>query len=133
MASEKQKHTDLDKETLEQIVKELNKRRSQIIEDLELIAKDDETEEDGMKAKFPDFGSKSDENAQEISEYSTNLATEKVLQSTIRDIDSTLERIKKGTYGICKYCDKEINKKRLVARPVASACIECKTKLQNQI
>ena len=83
------------------------------------------------KAKFPDIGDKPDENVQEIDEYTTNLATEKVLESTLRDIDNALERIKKGTYGVCKYCGKEIGEKRLLARPVASACVECKNRLQS--
>ena len=83
-------------------------------------------------AKFPNFGDKADENAQEIGEYTTNLATENVFEKTLRDINGALERIKKGEYGICKYCGEEIGKKRMQARPVASACVKCKTKLQSQ-
>ena len=78
-------------------------------------------------------GDKIDENAQEISEYTTNLATEKILESTLRDIEAALERIEKGTYGICKYCGQEIGKERMLARPVASACVECKTRLQSAV
>jgi RNA polymerase-binding protein DksA len=81
-------------------------------------------------AKFPEYGDKPDENAQEISDYTTNIATEKVLEKTLEDINKALERIEKGTYGICKYCGREIDQKRLVARPVASSCIACKTELQ---
>ena len=85
------------------------------------------------RVKFPEYGDKADENAQEIDEYSTNLATDKVLESTWRDIISALDRIAQGSYGICKYCQKPIGKKRMLARPVASTCVECKTKLQNTI
>lgn len=122
----KQLNPDLDEKTVENIKKELLVRREQIIEDLKDLGK-----EEG-RIKFPEFGDKSDENAQEIGEYSTNLATDKVLEATLRDIESALERIEKGEYGICKYCKKPINVKRLQARPVASACVECKTKLQSQ-
>lgn len=118
----------LNKSEISEIKEELLARRAQIIEDLKDIVDPGE----GGKVKFPEYGSKSDENAQEIAEYTTNLATDKALESTLRDIDSTLERIDKGTYGICKYCNKDIPKKRMQARPVASACIECKTKLQSQ-
>ncbi len=121
----------LDKKTIEELKKELESRKKQILEDLKDIAKNDDHESDGMTAKFPEYGDKADENAQEISEYSTNLATEKLLEKTLRDINSALDRIKEGTYGICKYCGEPIGKKRMKARPVASACVSCKEKLQN--
>ena len=110
---------------MENLKKELLERKKKIMEELNKVADKGE-----YRAKFPDLGDKPEENVQEIDEYSTNLATEKILESTLRDIDSALERIKKGTYGVCKYCDKEIGEKRLLARPVASACVECKSKLQ---
>ena len=124
----------LDKDTITQIKTELLARKKQIINDLNDIEDtSDENVPDAQKVKFPDFGDKPDEHAQEIDEYSTNLAANKVLESTLRDIDNTLDRIEKGAYGICKYCQKDIGKKRMVARPVASACMECKTKLQKQV
>ncbi len=121
----------ISKEVIEKIKTDLLSRREQIVKDLGSITRKDEHEKDEHRAMFPQYGDKIDENAQEISEYSTNLATEKILESTLRDIESTLSRIDKGTYGICKYCGREIEEKRLLARPVASACVECKTKLQS--
>ena len=100
--------------------------------DLNEISKD-KNNKNNLNVKFPDFGDKTDENAQEVGEYTTNIAKEKLLRSALRDIEGTLERIENKEYGICKYCKKEINIKRLQARPVASACIECKTKLQNKL
>ena len=127
----KQGDNDIDKKTLTEIKKDLLSRKKQILGDLKDIAGKDTHDKDEHKALFPDYGEKPDENAQEIGEYTTNLATEKVLESTLRDITNALDRIEKGTYGICKYCKKPIGKKRILARPVASACVECKTKLQN--
>ncbi|MCK4553621.1 TraR/DksA family transcriptional regulator [Candidatus Parcubacteria bacterium] len=123
----------MDKKIIEKIKKDLQARKKQIEEDLAAFTKKDEHERDEHRTKFPDFGNKSDENVQEIGEYSTNLATEKVLENTLRDINKTLDRIAKGAYGICKYCGKEIGEKRLLARPVSSACIECKNKLQKAV
>lgn len=117
----------IDKKTLEKIKNDLLKRKEQILDDL-----DDTSDKQGdrYRAKMPEYGDKLDDNAQETSEYSTNLATEEVLKKTLRDIDSALENIEKGTYGICKYCKEPISDKRLLARPIASSCIKCKTKLQ---
>jgi len=120
----KQKKNNLNKKTIEEIKEKLLQEKKQILEDLKDISEDDQV-------KFPDLGDKNDENAQEVSEYETNLVKDKVLESALKDIDSALERIEKGDYGICKYCHEEIGEKRLLARPVASACIDCKTKLQN--
>jgi DnaK suppressor protein len=120
----------ISKEAIKQIKEDLIIRREQILKDLNSVSKKDDHDKDDHRATFPEYGDKSDENAQEISEYSTNLATEKILESTLRDIESALERIEKNSYGVCKYCGKDIGEKRLLARPVASACVECKTKLQ---
>jgi len=115
---------------IEKIKESLERRRVLLLQELKDLSKKDSHEEDNKSAIFPNFGSKPDENAQEISEYSTVVMAEKVLEKTIEEIDDALERIKKGTYGICKYCGHEINEKRLLARPTASSCIDCKTKLQ---
>jgi len=117
----------LEKQDIEEIKKDLLARKEQLHRDFE-----DAGEDENGKLKFPEYGDKLDENAQEISEFTTNVATDKVLHETLRDIEAALQRIEDGTYGICKYCKQPIGKKRMQARPVASACIPCKTKLQNQ-
>ncbi len=127
------KDQELTKQDINTIKDELIRRREQIINDLEDIVEKKGGNKKISKVKFPEYGDKSDENAQEVGEYTTNLVTDKVLESTLRDIESTLKRIEDGSYGICKYCKKQIPKKRMLARPVASACIECKTKLQSQL
>lgn len=120
----------LDSKILAEIKAELLARKQQILESLEDISQKDPHEADNLASKFPEYGDKPDENAQEISDYTTNSAAEKVLEKTLADIEGALNRIEKGTYGICKYCGQPIAPKRLQARPVASACITCKTELQ---
>ena len=120
----------MDKKVLEKIKKDLLARKKQVEEDLKSFTDKDEHDKDEHHAKFPDYGDKSDESVQEIDDYTTNLATEKILERALRDINNALVRIKKGDYGICKYCKKEIGEKRLLARPVANTCIVCKIKLQ---
>lgn len=46
----------------------------------------------------------------------------------ILKIRDALDRIDKGTYGICQTCGSEVSIKRLKARPVTTQCIDCKTK-----
>lgn len=121
----------LSQEEMANIKKDLLERKKQILSDLSNISREDSHETDHRSAKFPEYGDKPDENAQEISQYSTDLVTEKVLEKTLRDIEVALTRIEDGSYETCKYCAGPIGKKRLIARPVASACITCKTNLQN--
>ncbi len=120
----------MDKKIVAKIKKDLLSSKKQLMEDLKSFTKKDEHAKDEHHTEFPNYGDKSDENVQEIDEYTTNLAKEKVLESALRDIDNALDRITKGTYGICKYCKQEIGEKRLMARPVANTCISCKTRLQ---
>jgi DnaK suppressor protein len=120
----------LDKKIIAEIEKSLLAQKKQILGDLDDISREDNHEADNMTAKFPEYGDKPDENVQEISDYSADVVTEKVLEKSLEDIDKALERIAKGTYGICKYCGNPIAEKRLLARPTASSCIKCKTELQ---
>lgn len=44
----------------------------------------------------------------------------------IGKIKDALDRLDKGTFGICEECGKDISAKRLEARPVTTLCIDCK-------
>lgn len=84
-------------------------------------------------SEFPDYGSKEDENAEEVATYETNLRLEETLESELRDIATALDKIKKGTYGICKYCGKTIAEDRLRARPTSGSCVECKKTITQEL
>jgi len=122
--------TLLQKTTISEIEKNLVIQKNQITHDLKELSRPDDHESDNTSTKFPEYGDKPDENAQEITDYTTNLATEKVLEKSLADINKALDSIKKGTYGLCKYCGNPIPEKRLIARPTASSCVACKTELQ---
>jgi DnaK suppressor protein len=49
----------------------------------------------------------------------------------LKKIDLALEKIEEGTYGECENCGEEIAVARLMARPVAQLCIDCKTEQEN--
>ena len=121
------KEVKINQKVLAQIKTELQTQKEKIELELNKVANNSADH----AAKFPEYGDKPDENAQEIEGYTTNLATKEMLEANLRDINSSLKRIEEGSYGVCKYCGNEIGEKRLLARPVASACVDCKTKLQN--
>ncbi len=45
----------------------------------------------------------------------------------ITKVKEALERIEDGTFGTCESCGRPISEKRLMARPMTTQCIECKT------
>ena len=47
-------------------------------------------------------------------------------RSLLNKIDQTLEKLEEGVFGDCEKCGEEIGMKRLLARPVAGLCIDCK-------
>ena len=46
----------------------------------------------------------------------------------ILKMKEAIQRIDNGTFGICDDCGEEISEKRLIARPVTTQCIDCKTR-----
>ncbi len=119
-------------EILEKIKADLLARKASLDKELkEFTESDDDHGYNHRVAQIPDYGDESDENAQEVEQYTTNLEADKVLEKTLSDINKALESIDDGSYGKCKYCGNEIEEKRLLVRPFSSSCVSCKTKLQN--
>ena len=92
----------------------------------EILGEADKTRNDmtGSASAFPDPTDRA------------SLETDRNLSLRIRDrerkliskIREALERIEAGTYGICERCGGEIAEKRLIARPVTTMCIACKSR-----
>lgn len=77
---------------------------------------------------FPDMG---DQATAEI-DRSFMLRLRGREQKLLKKIEQVLESIERGNYGICEVCGCEIEIERLVARPVTSMCIECKTEQEDE-
>ncbi len=119
-------------EILEKIKADLLTRKKQLETELsDFTASDDDHGYNHRVAQIPNYGDESDENAQEVEQYTTNLEADKVLEKTLSDINGALKSIEDGSYGKCKYCGNDIEEKRLLVRPFSSSCVACKTKLQN--
>ncbi|MFH0911343.1 MAG: TraR/DksA C4-type zinc finger protein [Planctomycetota bacterium] len=50
----------------------------------------------------------------------------------IGEIDEALDRIERGTYGICGECGEAIGLRRLRARPHADLCVTCQQKQEQE-
>lgn len=87
---------------------------------------------DKGKALWDEYGSKDEENAAEVSDFQDKLSMEKNLEQSISQVQSALEHVDDGTYGICQNCGKPIEAKRLELVPSASTCIDCVKKARVQ-
>lgn len=52
------------------------------------------------------------------------------LKKDLKEIESALKKIKKGTYGICERCKKQIAAERLEVKPQAVYCLKCEGELE---
>ena len=52
-------------------------------------------------------------------------------RNLIIKVRQALERIDNGTFGICELCGEKIDENRLLARPITTQCIECKTEMEH--
>jgi DnaK suppressor protein len=50
----------------------------------------------------------------------------------LKEIDSALDKIASGNYGVCDECEEPIAEKRLEANPVATYCISCQRLLEEK-
>ena len=48
----------------------------------------------------------------------------------LKEIDDALERVRRGTFGRCEECHKEVPRARLRALPYTRHCVDCARKLQ---
>ena len=109
----------------EEIQKDLVKQRAVLLEEAgELIA-------EGLNPTSENIPDMSDQASAEADQYFLMRLRERE-QKLLKKIDEALERITRGTFGICERCGEEIGLKRLEARPVTTLCIDCKTKQEEE-
>jgi RNA polymerase-binding protein DksA len=121
-------------EQLDHFKQRLLEEKTRLEQELSDIGSRDPKNPGHFEPTYPESGSNSiDDNAAEVSEYSDELSIEARLESELRDVQKALGLIDKGEYGVCKYCKKEIDLKRLEARPASSSCIDCKKLLTQEM
>jgi RNA polymerase-binding protein DksA len=74
-----------------------------------------------------------DDNSVELTEFVDNEAIVERLESDLKDVEKALKAIENGTYGICKYTGKDIDIRRLEARPTSLTSIEAKKALTQEL
>lgn len=119
---------------LEKMTKKLAEEKERLTLELSRFAhRNPQAKETDFNTDFPNLGDKEDENASEVASFSDNLSLEDELEKALRDVESALKSVEKGTYGSCKYCSQKIDERRLEARPTSTSCIQCKKTLTQEV
>ena len=69
-------------------------------------------------------GADHNENADKIEEMHDNNASLNELEGRVNNVILALEKIEKGTFGVCEVSDEPIELERLNANPAARTCME---------
>ena len=80
--------------------------------------------------KAPNFGDEidSDEETDETTEFDKQLSIAQTYKERLTKVDSALNKINKGKYGICEKCGAKISLDVLKAAPESRLCKNCKKK-----
>jgi len=78
-----------------------------------------------------DIGDLADQALDEREREFTLLLTDREKEKLFA-VDEALEKLRKGTYGICEECGESITLRRLAALPLAKLCLDCQTGLEKE-
>ena len=84
--------------------------------------------------KFENMGSPAladvNDQASLESERSFELRIKDRERKLIGKVQEALKKVTEGTYGVCESCGESIGSKRMMARPVTTLCINCKSEME---
>lgn len=116
----------MEKKFLNEIKESLEKTKIALEEELKKFAEKDKETPGDWDTKYPKFnGAGIEEAADEVEAFGNLLPVEHSLETRLKSIDAALEKIKKGEYGLCEKCGKEISPARLKISPEAKLCQAC--------
>jgi len=124
----------LNKEELKFFEKLLNEKKETLIQELDYI------EDNAMRLNSKDGAGDLSSHAYHLADHATETQDrEQAFHMASREgrylfyIEEALDRVRAGTYGLCKSCGKLIPKARLEAVPTAKMCIQCKAKQEQAV
>jgi DnaK suppressor protein len=124
----------LNKEELKFFEKLLNEKKETLIQELDYL------EDNTMRLNAKDGAGDLSSHAYHLADHATETQDrEQAFHLASREgrylnyIEEALDRVRAGTYGLCKNCGKLIPKARLEAVPTAKMCIDCKAKQEQAI
>jgi len=126
------------KTTRKSRLKDIERFRARLLEErerlaLELQEIEDRTARIAESERASELGSWEDhpaDLASETFEREKDLAIGESVESLLNQVITALEKIDRGTYGVCDACERPIKKARLDALPFATLCLECQDRIE---
>lgn len=116
----------MDEKIINELKENLETEKKSVQKELEKFAERDPNLKNNWDTKYPNRDdSDKDDRADEVEDYDSLLPVEYSLELKLKDINSALEKIAQGKYGVCEVCGKEITEERLRACPEAKTCLNC--------
>lgn len=64
--------------------------------------------------------------------HEKTIILENQLKRDLKEIEAALQKVKKGTYGLCEKCKKVIDIARLEVKPASIYCLQCENEFEKK-
>jgi RNA polymerase-binding transcription factor len=118
--------------TLERLRAKLLEEKLRLLRQSEELAAEAEALMREREAGDTQFDEESGEGDTVNVERERDLLLSASARQVVEEIDEALVRMKKGTYGVCKYAGRRISVERLEAIPWANVCVDCKARAERR-
>ncbi len=120
------------KRDLERIRKALESERDKISNDLEVLDEMTNSKDETGGIETNSFSIHLAEHATDNSTLETTLMQRHLIEERLSQVIEALKRMDDGEFGLCELCGDTITVERLVAKPFARLCIECRRNLESR-
>ncbi len=112
----------LSKEFLSSVKEKLSLTKSRLEKDLVHVGR---KHGERFQVAWEEYGSGEEDNASEVAAFGDSLGVGFALETELKEVNASLQRLDDGTYGVCQSCKQEIDEKRLEVRPMSIQCVQC--------
>jgi RNA polymerase-binding protein DksA len=123
---------NLSPKTLERLRQKLIEEKQRLLHQADELAAEAEQLARDREAGDTQFDEESGEGDTVNIERERDLLLSSQARQVVEAIDTALTRIKRGTYGVCRYAGRKIPLERLEAIPWADVCVDCKARAERR-
>ena len=105
----------------------LEQERASLQSDIESLVVENQAQQDDYGV-----GNHVADDATEVFTRERNLALRNNAQDLLTQVESALQRLDEGSYGMCARCGQQIPPERLEALPYAIYCIQCQSVIEHE-
>jgi RNA polymerase-binding protein DksA len=122
----------LSPKTLERLREKLTEEKQRLLHQADELTAEAEQLASEREAGDTQFDEESGEGDTVNVERERDLLLSATARQVVEEIDEALTRMKKGSYGVCKYAGRKLPLERLEAIPWANVCVDCKARAERR-